>query len=312
MNTMLEPRKKVGTNAIKPFSISNALVGLQMGGVDEEVLEYFNYFSSLIPVEKACFLHVVNKPDIFNVYEMDSSPFSDVELDKDMLIKLGKLVKTHMKGNKELKINLDVMDGNPLEELLEKADQLKSDFLVIGQNTENRHHGILAKNLARQVWSNSMLIPDKAKLSLQNILVPVDFSIHSAEALRIAVAIRKRLPHAAKVTLVHVYEMPANYSAYRINEFKVKKMIEEDRVGALEQFIIEHVPEADRKNLDTALVNRSPHSIGHNLIGFAEQYGHDLIVMGAKGHSKLALLLMGSVTEKVFSHSQHIPVLIVK
>ena len=38
----------------------------------------------------------------------------------------------------------------------------------------------------------------------------------------------------------------------------------------------------------------------------------DLIVMGAKGHSQVELLLMGSVTEKVLAVNESIPTLVVK
>jgi nucleotide-binding universal stress UspA family protein len=48
------------------------------------------------------------------------------------------------------------------------------------------------------------------------------------------------------------------------------------------------------------------------LVEYAEKNKYDLIIMGSKGHSKLALLLMGSMTEKVVSQTESVPVLIVK
>jgi nucleotide-binding universal stress UspA family protein len=44
----------------------------------------------------------------------------------------------------------------------------------------------------------------------------------------------------------------------------------------------------------------------------AESRDVNLVVMGAKGHSKVELVLMGSVTEKVVRETESIPVWVVK
>ena len=147
---------------------------------------------------------------------------------------------------------------------------------------------------------------------MKKILVPVDFSINSAEAMRKAVAISKQLDEPAQITALHNYEPPANYSAYRFNQTKLLAMIKEDREKALQHFLEEHVPEADRHTIEPCLLQHQHQRIGSNISSFAEKYNFDLIVMGAKGHSRVALLLMGSVTEKVLSLTKKVPVLVVK
>ena len=52
--------------------------------------------------------------------------------------------------------------------------------------------------------------------------------------------------------------------------------------------------------------------IPHYIKEYAEENEVDFIVMGAKGHSKVELLLLGSVTEKLLSINNSIPTLIVK
>ena len=45
---------------------------------------------------------------------------------------------------------------------------------------------------------------------------------------------------------------------------------------------------------------------------FAKQHNVDLIVTGAKGHSQVELLLLGSVTEKLLAINDSLPTLVVK
>jgi nucleotide-binding universal stress UspA family protein len=255
---------------------------------------------------------VANKPDIFNIDQMAfPSPVNDLELDLDLKIQLGMSVKAALQDNKAMKLDLDVVEGKPLEELLEKAEAIKTDLVVIGQNTDKRHHGILAKNLARQVWSNSLIIPGKSKPGLSRILVPVDFSIPSAEAMRMAVGMRKRQP-GLQITLVHIYEMPPGLNNFSFDEIKVKQVLEDDRRNTFRQFVGNHLPHNDQEGLETVILNAGQQSMGQQLVEYAEKNKYDLIIMGSKGHSKLALLLMGSMTEKVVSQTESVPVLIVK
>ena len=52
-------------------------------------------------------------------------------------------------------------------------------------------------------------------------------------------------------------------------------------------------------------------SAGH-LFSLAQEFGADLAVLGAKGHSNTASLLLGSVTEKFIQMNDKIPTLIVR
>ncbi len=309
-----EPQHTGNSNAIHPLRIRQGLVGLDFDQTSEQLLKYLTLFSGKVPHEAVHFLHVVPRQNLFNLFD-EEEPQSQgfySGVDKELIHKLKLLVKTNFPTQEKVKVRVEVREGDPLEELLDTTDKIKSDLVVIGQNTERDHHGILGKNFARQIWSNALIVPDKVRLSLKKILVSVDFSPNSAEALRAAVALNKNLEKPASVTVLHSYRLPANYSAFRYNREKVLVMIKEDREKALDLFVKEHVPPEDRKHLKQVLIGESHQSIGQQIHSFAEKRRFDLIVMGAKGHSKVALLLLGSVTEKVISLVRRIPVFIVR
>jgi nucleotide-binding universal stress UspA family protein len=313
MKTAIETGAKVGSNHILSYKVRKMLVGLEMDSIDDAVLKYLHHFAAHIPVHAVQFIHVVPKPDIFNLFEEEEIESFHLPIDPDLESRVARKVHSTFSGSEnETRIKIELREGNPLEQLLDSAEEQKADLVVIGQKADIRHHGITAKNFARQVWSNALLIPQKVKPGLRRILVPVDFSNHSAEALRTAIAINKCLQKPAEITALHLYNLPGAFSVYRFNRLKIKELTEADRKNAMADFIREHVPEKYRASLKTVVMDHDHLRIGEHLTAFAQKNKSDLIVMGAKGHSKVALLLLGSVTEHVLSLSKQIPVLLVK
>ena len=313
MNAPPSFEQKPNSGAIAPFRVKECVVGMDFNVSVEALLRYLNFFAAKIPVESVHFLHVLPVPNLFNLYgEENAITYDETQVNKEVVEKLQFQVSQTITSIEHSRFKIDVKEGNPLETLIETADANNADLVLIGHNVTQTHHGVLTKNFARQVRSNALMVPSKAKNSLKKILIPVDFSQNSAAALRTGIAINNQLEKPAKIGLVHTYHLPANFSAYRFNESKVMEMLEEDRENALHAFIEDHVPKDDRSRIDPILLKHNHYSIGHHIASFAENHKFDLIIMGAKGHSKVSLMLMGSVTEKVLSLTKKIPVLVVK
>ena len=60
------------------------------------------------------------------------------------------------------------------------------------------------------------------------------------------------------------------------------------------------------------MICREGAGIAQYIMDYATSEEAGLIVMGAKGHSQVELLLMGSVTEKLLAINESIPTLVVK
>jgi nucleotide-binding universal stress UspA family protein len=157
-----------------------------------------------------------------------------------------------------------------------------------------------------------LIIPENSPLKIERIVAPIDFSAHSIEVVRTALALRKRLQPKPEIIALNVYEMP-NLSVYRIQKTReeLKRIMEEDRQAAFDAFLRQHANN-ERKYITTALIEQQKPGIANYLIEFAAEKSADLIIMGAKGHSKVELLLLGSITEKLLSENENIPVLVVK
>ena len=137
----------------------------------------------------------------------------------------------------------------------------------------------------------------------KKILVPLDGSEQSIWALGRAVHIAKNL--GGEITLINVYSV----SSLAITPNQIYKHIRAMRKhgeGILED--ARKKAEAEGVQAQTLLVNG--HTV-EEILKTAREGNFSLIVIGARGLSKIKELLMGSVSDAVTKHA-HCPVLVVR
>lgn len=127
------------------------------------------------------------------------------------------------------------------------------------------------------------------------ILVPVDFSAHSAEAIRCAADLSPR--YDAPVTLVHVfqpveYALPEGYVLFATSQLASMMAEFEKQLDAAKA----DAEAAGALRVETKLLQGM---VSSEIVTFAEGSGHDLIVMGTHGRTGLRRALLGSVAEQV-------------
>lgn len=129
---------------------------------------------------------------------------------------------------------------------------------------------------------------------IQHILVPIDFSEPSQEALRYATELATTLQ--ARLTLLHVLQTPALMGGPElgISLATYMEQIETD----MRQMMAERVQQARETGVacDGVLVHGVPFQ---HIIDTASEQQVDLIVMGTHGHTNLQHFFLGSVAEKV-------------
>ena len=288
----------------------HALVGLELSGVDTRVLEFLHFFDKHGMLEKTAFMHVV--PWEFTYFSGENPASWDLE-------DLRKQVEQQIQD--ELLVfypdcihkceDIIVQPGDPLTEMMHVARDRNTQLLVIGQKAGAASHGILAKNLVRKTPAHALIVPELSRTKVHRICVPVDFSEASTTAFTIAQLIARLLPREVQIDLLHIYENP-NISAYKSLHVpqQMKAYLVESKQQAASDFINKYADPA--LNITTYLAERKLFGIGSDIYNWALEHAADLLIMGAKGHSTLDLLLLGSVTEKLMSVNERIPTLIVK
>lgn len=296
--------------AVQPFAVRRALIGMELEDSDHALLQYLDFFSTHFPIAQACFLHVVPQFDLLLDSEILDQKY---RLSDSIAEQLADTLTNSLTNERIASVEHDVREGSALEALLDEAKVMNTDLILIGQKSLADHHGILGKKLARRVDCDALIVPDSAQRTLKKILVPIDFSGHSIKALQTAVAMNRQLEDPAEIVCMHVFEMP-DFAAFNIGktEEQFRTMIETDRSEALAAFVETHVAEEDQKHISRQIQLKERPNVARYLMDFARTQNVDFIVMGARGHSKIHLLFVGSVTESILSENKKIPTLIVR
>ncbi len=211
-----------------------------------------------------------------------------------------------------------IRDGNPVNEIVEQAEQMPADLLVLGTHGRGGFErvalGSVTERVIRKVRCPVLTVPPRSSepsagpVPFKTILCAIDFSPSSIRALEFSLAWAKEAD--ARLILLHVLD----------------SHVEETHVGEMAHFT---VPEYFRYREDDARTRlnsmlpdeaRTWCSPEHRLssgkpyqeiLGVAAEAGAGLIVMGVRGRGAASLLVLGSTTNHVV-RSATCPVLTVK
>ncbi len=156
------------------------------------------------------------------------------------------------------------------------------------------------------------MIPPPARFSLHRIIVPIDFSEPSANALNAAAELAEKFQ--AELCLVHV--VPALlYAEYLAAYQPATPVIDFSKMndGALREAEIRLGPlveELTQRGLKARAVARSG-DVAQEILDFAGLESADLIVIATHGHSGIKRFVLGSVTERLIRHAA-CPVFVVR
>ena len=148
-------------------------------------------------------------------------------------------------------------------------------------------------------------------MTIQNILVPVDYSDCSRAALHFAAELAQSW--GATLDIVHAWDKPSYVSNVRLTTPDVGsgtsllRLIQENAQHDLDEFVKSAEVPGDL-NAVARLVSGEPAS---SLLAELQRGVHHLVVIGTHGHTGLVHMLLGSITEKVVRHSP-VPVVTVR
>lgn len=198
-----------------------------------------------------------------------------------------------------------IVAGTPLARIVEQADALAADLLVLGARGGDflRHYllGSTASRLLRKSRRQPVLIVKQAPHeAYRRALIPVDFSPLSVRAIELA----RQVAPGADIVLLHAYEAP--FEGKLTYAGVEEAVIQQYRVAAREEALRNMRRIAMEAGL--AIGDYSPLVVhGDPSLRVIEQEQErdcDLIVMGKHGASITEDLLLGSVTKHVLDEAQ--------
>ncbi len=196
------------------------------------------------------------------------------------------------------KNKLYVEYGNAADAIVHLSQKLKSDLIVIGGkglDTKSRYKtGATVESVVRYAKQSVLVCKTP---SIKKILCGIDGSDNCAAALN--EAIKTCHLFSANLRLVFVLSR-IDFNPLGMEDDEIEKKEEEYRqqkIGEteafLKQFNFTGIP------VDQHFLWGDPANV---ILDMAEDFDQDLIIVGAKGHSLLHHVLIGSTTEKILRH----------
>lgn len=199
--------------------------------------------------------------------------------------------------------SLRLITGRVSETLCAEADALDAALLVVGARGKGLVEELLLGSTAEQVMKDCrrplLIVRAPLQAAYRRLLVPVDFSARSAEAVGLA---WRWLPQST-LTLLHAFELPfegrlrhAGVSDSELGRL-LAQALEEAR-GEMRRFI-------GAQALDEA---RAQPLIVHGaavpkILELCSPQRYDLLVIGRRSQGVLSELMLGSVTRNILQHA---------
>jgi len=291
--------------------IKQALVAVDLSKMDNQLLSYSDQFSSLLNLDKIHFVHVIpnflGRPEIS--FAEDNSVATAID-DRVKTLIQKKIKQQFSNDEKNPDLVVDVLEGSPYDKILNYTNDKEVDLLITGHKKKSEASGLTARRIAQQAGCHVLFVTEKAKAVPDKILVPIDFSKNSANALQAALNFKKIIPEI-EITAVKVIQMlPVDYHL----DFNTNPVYKEAFLVKTQKEYISFIKkyEIAEEALDIVFLENMNFNAARQIHNYAIDKNFDLVIMGAKGHSTFENFLYGSVTELLVDLCEDIPVFVVR
>lgn len=251
--------------------------------------------------------------DVVHVLELYSGMYPAVQDHRETDERLVEVVRRLQQPT--LPVTDHQMPGIPSVVISEAAMKYYADLIVMGTHGRTGLEHILLGSTAERVLTMArcpvltVRVPKgsgarhtRPPIKLEHVVVPIDFSGCSLDALEYGIQIAKDF--RASLTLLHVLE-PVSYGDDLILGHAAE--LGRDRVNAHLKALASTIG-SHGISVSQSILGGQP---GDSIVDFVRAPGYDLIVMGTHGRRGISHVMMGSVAEGVLRRAP-CPVLVLK
>jgi nucleotide-binding universal stress UspA family protein len=218
----------------------------------------------------------------------------------------------HLAGRAHAQVICAIVKGSPLVEILRYAHEKDIDLIVLGRvsNTgvEDLDEALLARRLTRKATCSVLVLPLETRIEpTGEIIAPIRDSECSANALEMAAAIASATGY--ELICLNVFQVTGGYSNVGMSLEEHQAALRENAEKETES-LLARVPVGNAKIRSVFVPDLYDRPVPLILQAAQEQKA-DLIVIGARGLTGPAGVLLASTTENLIRESP-VPVLAVK
>lgn len=285
------------------------MVGLDFSQADAVVLEYTKMIAEIVQPTVIYFVHAEENldlpPEVLEELGTDLMKPTDEGLED----KLKEMVAPYFSSDENTEIVCQVVEGAPFEEMLHWTHIKNVDLLIVGKKLKENGKGILPQKLARKVDGSMLFVPENLDVKpIETVLLPLDFSKKS----KLAVDTATQLFEGRKIELVaaNCYALPLGWHKTGKSRETFESLMRKHAEKKFKHFLEGYGdPKMHIRSIFEIDDNNEP---SEEILHMAEVSKADLIMIGARGKTDIATVILGSTTEKILDHDKQMPVFVIK
>ena len=286
--------------------IKNLLCILSLSDTDKFTIKYTTHIAKIAGVENI-YINFINEHHNVPEYIKNLYPGNHFSVNQEIVKKMREDILTVHVSEMKANVYFNVFDeGSILDNCLKFISEKQIDLVIYRKNLQNPDSpGFATKLVRRSVCSVMVLTENLSHFS--KILVPVDFSSHSKEALETAILFSK-FANISRVNLLHVIEHP-NISNWKTDHDH------QEFVGILKKHAAKEgedfLKECQTTGVEVDPIFRVDENIVNGIQKVIKELKIDLVIIGARGKTSGISIFLGSVSETLIK-SLNVPLLAVK
>jgi nucleotide-binding universal stress UspA family protein len=285
---------------------SKAMIGLDLTEMDDVLIKKTATLVKFLGIDKCYFVHVAKNLEIpQEILEQ----FPDLVAPTDESIEA--MIKDKLKEHnfpEDVETEPFVEEGDhPLDTFLRWAKLKDVDLIIMGRKETLPGHGILANGVAKKAPCSILLLQEKREVKLpKKILMLTDFSSHNHMFYDFGERIASDLN--AELIPLHYYDVPHGYSKTGKSFDEFSLIMKENAQKDFKKFALKHKD----SDLNCVMELNDGRNIGIQITEYAKGMDADLILLGSRGRTTSAAILLGSTAEKLITANKMLPMLIFK
>lgn len=285
---------------------AKAMIGLDLTEMDDILIKKTAVFIKFLGIEKCYFVHVAKNLEI---------PKEIIEKYPDLVAPTDESIEAMIQSKlKEYNFPADVETevfveegSHPLDTFLRWAKIKDVDLIIMGRKDSMPGQGVLADGVAKKAPCSVLLVQEKRPIKFpKKIVLATDFSAHNHPIYEFAELVSDELK--AELVPLHLYEVPQGYSKTGKSHAEFSEIMKENARADFKKFVSKH----NHPDLECEMVLNEGKNPGNLILDFATEINADLILLGSRGRTSSAAILLGSTAEKLIHANKMLPMLIFK
>ncbi len=281
------------------------MVGLDLSAMDEILIRKVKTLAEFLGYSKVYFIHVAKD---LSLPEEVSSKYPDLlgPMDESISAEISTMVKSQQFSD-DVEVEIVVKEGNPRDTILRWAKIKNVNLMIMGRKLDMKGSGSLAKYMAQKAPCSMMFLSESPSMELpKKILIPLDFSEHSVLTYQFA----EKLSAGFNISIIglHLYEVPTGYYKTGKSFEEFADIMKENAQKDYDKFLKKN----NLQRFECLFVLNEDEDANEIFLHEAQNQNVDMILMGSRGRTGSAAVLMGSFAENLVNVNNRIPMIIFK